>query len=251
MRGNPTLSGAADLAGWPTTTTKDAAGSRTLGYGDRKFMTLTDAANLAGWTTPTAALGDKGVRSEVGAILEAARSHGPDLAAQAALASWGTPTSRDGKDEAHPNVEPNSFLGRQSLLASWPTPAVTNEHSGIAERMDGSRSNLQDAAMLASWPTPSANELATQDLDQLRRRRRECKERTGNGNGFGLTLANAALLYVDSGLTPNGSPAATASGAQLNPKFSLWLQGLPTAWDACAPPGTRSSRRSRPSSSRR
>jgi hypothetical protein len=44
------------------------------------------------------------------------------------------------------------------------------------------------------WPTPSANEMCTQDEAQLVKRREECKARTGNGNGFGLTLGNTAML---------------------------------------------------------
>ena len=35
------------LAGWPTTTTQDSAGSRAYGYGGNTFMTLTDAARCA------------------------------------------------------------------------------------------------------------------------------------------------------------------------------------------------------------
>src|SRR5580693_3304548 len=39
-----------------------------------------------------------------------------------------------------------------------------------------------------SWPSPSASGFEAQDAEWLRQRREECKERTGNGNGFGLTL---------------------------------------------------------------
>jgi len=45
-----------------------------------------------------------------------------------------------------------------------------------------------------SWPTPSANNYEQADQEALYKRRQECKERTGNGNGFGLTLGNAAHL---------------------------------------------------------
>ncbi len=48
------------------------------------------------WPTPTASLADKGVRSTEGAIREAARNHGPDLAAVAAAAAmWPTATATD------------------------------------------------------------------------------------------------------------------------------------------------------------
>jgi hypothetical protein len=45
-----------------------------------------------------------------------------------------------------------------------------------------------------SLPTPAANEFEQRDVEALTRRRQECKERTGNGNGFGLTLGNTVSL---------------------------------------------------------
>lgn len=45
-----------------------------------------------------------------------------------------------------------------------------------------------------SLPTPAANEYEHRDQEALEKRRQECKDRTGNGNGFGLTLGNAAQL---------------------------------------------------------
>ena len=53
------LNEVAMLAHWPTTTTTDARGSRSLGYGGQQFMTLTDAAR-ASWATPRQADGHKG-----------------------------------------------------------------------------------------------------------------------------------------------------------------------------------------------
>jgi len=42
-----------------------------------------------------------------------------------------------------------------------------------------------------------------------------------------------------------GSPAETAGSGPLNPAFSLWLQGYPTAWARCAARVIRLSRKSR------
>lgn len=47
-----TLDHQVQLAGWPTTTTQDSAGSRAYGYGGQEFMTLTDAARAAAGGPP-------------------------------------------------------------------------------------------------------------------------------------------------------------------------------------------------------
>lgn len=73
----------------------------------RASVRRTSEIALSGWPTPTAALADKGVRSREWAIREAMRNHGPDLAALAALAGWGTPLSN------HANGSPEAFLERK------------------------------------------------------------------------------------------------------------------------------------------
>ena len=78
----------------------------------------------------------------------------------------------------------------------WPTPTAARD----AQDGDASQAlvkhRLRDVAMLSGWPTPAANEYEPQDLDRMLARRAECKERTGNGNGFGLTLGQAASLLA-------------------------------------------------------
>jgi DNA (cytosine-5)-methyltransferase 1 len=70
---------------------------------------------------------------------------------------------------------------------------------------------------LTGWPTPSAQQFETADEAQLNARREACKARTGNGNGFGLTLANTAMLA--SWNTPratdgsNGGPHQAGGGS--------------------------------------
>jgi hypothetical protein len=44
------------------------------------------------------------------------------------------------------------------------------------------------------WPTASASGFEAKDPVRLMERRQECKERHGNGNGFGLTLGQMACL---------------------------------------------------------
>lgn len=144
------LNAVAQLAGWPTTTAKDAASSRNATAGrspGAKFnsgLTLTDAAELAGWATPTSALADKGVRTFEGAIREAMRSRGPDLAAQAALAGWATPTTRDHKDGStdleKAGVPINGLLGGQASLASGPDTTSSTAPTGKRAALNPSHS---------------------------------------------------------------------------------------------------------------
>lgn len=57
----------------------------------------------------------------------------------------------------------------------------------------------------APWPTPSASGFEARDVERLQQRREECKARTGNGNGFGLTLGQAVPLWLAGWPTPNAS----------------------------------------------
>jgi hypothetical protein len=52
------------------------------------------------------------------------------------------------------------------------------------------------------WPTASASGFEAKDPVRLMERRQECKERHGNGNGFGLTLGQMACLEAAAGMWP-------------------------------------------------
>ena len=86
------------------------------------------------WPTPTASLADKGVRSTEGAIREAARSHGPDLAAVTAAALWATPTSlapaKNGNNEAG-NSAGLVSIRAHAMAAMWPTATATDANRGM------------------------------------------------------------------------------------------------------------------------
>ncbi len=90
-----------ETTGWPTPTTRDHKDGAECANVPLNAL-LGRVAWQASWPTPTSALAHKGVRSTEGGIREAMRSHGPDLAAMACLASWGTPTAKtfEGNPEA-------------------------------------------------------------------------------------------------------------------------------------------------------
>jgi len=166
-----------------------------------------DDPRIAGlWPTPTASLADKGVRSTEGAIREAARNHGPDLAAVTAAALWATPTSlapaKNGNNEAG-NSSGLVSIRAYALAAMWPTPEASDSTGGrVSKEMGGFR--------------PS-------------------------GAKRSITLGTAAHHI---GTAQHGSSATMEKPGGLNPAFVCWLMGFPAAWDACAPTAMPSSRKS-------
>ena len=118
----------------------------------------------------------------------------------------------------------NAHLDREVRLAGWPTCRQTDGEKNVRS-MEGSLSeiarkgspqDLMQSAALSSWPT------------------------TENGP--------ARLTVFGEMLT--GSSARMASGGQLNPEHSRWLQAFPAAWENFAPTETRSALNKRKSLSK-
>lgn len=195
----------------------------------------TDGTASGLWPTPTASLADKGVRSTTGAIREAARNHGPDLAAVTAAALWATPTSlapaRNGNNEAG-NSAGLVSIRAHALAALWQTPVADDSVIRIAGKFNSrGEPKLSAEVKLANWPTPTATDAARGTLPP-------------RPQDTGVPLNQAVALAI--GMEPNGSSATTEKPGALNPAFVCWLMGFPLEWDAFAPTAMPSSRKSRP-----
>jgi hypothetical protein len=168
----------------------------------------------------------------------------PALPAQAEMAGWPTPTTRDWKDgQECRNVPENALLGRVVWQAGWPTPTVTDAARGIEYDPMAKNMTLNMAAARSGWPTPNASNVknAYQDPDKVIARKEAGRQ--SNLQDFAAMAGPARLTATGELLT--GSTAGMESGGQLNPAHSRWLMGLPPAWDDCAPMAMRLSRKSR------
>ena len=156
--------------------------------------------------------------------------------------SWPTPVADDDNKsvKAHQRMKERMGGGRTAItslqvmvqMASWPTPKVatgayqysSGDHNKKVLNLEGAaklavdlgNANVQD---VASWPTPMAGTPAQKGYNEA-----------GNTDSGRKTVALA------SGMAGLGFLVATAKRGpfQLNPRFSLWLQGYPIAWAHCA-----------------
>lgn len=170
--------------------------------------------------------------------------------------SWPSPAANnfDGDlDAANKMVESGKWdrttdqrLRTQAHLATWVTPSARDwkDTMGMVEVRKDGRGKIdqlprQAHALVpkAAWPTPQAIEQKETPEKKLAR---------GASAGLNLAVAANYTQATPLGPTSDGSTVATASAVRfrLNPRFSLWLMGLPAhAWASCGERVTRSLRR--------
>ena len=190
--------------------------------------------DCGGWSSPSAALGEKNVRTEAGAKAEAARKGWTNDLAVAAHSICRESISQTAETEGK---------RKAVMTAGWPTPmAGTPKQKGYNEA--GNTDSGRKTVALAGWATPTTRDHKSGGADL-----------SGSMVRKDGKLRNDLLDYqaaMTIGQTPSGSDAPTGNpgesppmGTMLNPRFSLWLQGYPTEWASCGEVVIRSSLKSR------
>lgn len=191
------------------------------------------------------------------------RTSAQRLRNQAQLAAWPTPQNRDDHGAYKNHTRSGRDLNADAQLAAWPSPATRDDHAqGATHNPKAHSSSLatvaeKKAPPLASWPSPNAQDGPKggpgQGTDRLPAAASLASWATPTqGDAQKLTPFHDApqpsvayqVHLATLGPTPSGSPAATGKPgpSQLNPRFSLWLMGYPTAWASCGEAVTRSIR---------
>lgn len=183
---------------------------------------------LTGWTSPTAVDGRRGNLPP--------RPHdtGVPLSQMVALTGWPTPDAQ--AFNANSTIEKTDAriaklkakgingngagytLGTAAQLVGWATPNTVDAKGGT--RLGDGQTQLCHQVNLTEWATPAARDFRSD------RSRQTDAELYGTK---GRPLPRMALKASGPD-TPLSSAATAKRAASLNPRFSGWLMGFPTAW---------------------
>jgi site-specific DNA-cytosine methylase len=123
------------------------------------------------------------------------RQEGSEAAGCSDQAGWPTPMAGTPAQNGNNEAGNNDSSRKTVALAAWPTPQMRDFRSGGEDRVSNPdrSNNLNDFVLMTGWPTPAANTYG-EDLEREMARRARLKEKHGNGNGAGMTIALAAQM---------------------------------------------------------
>jgi hypothetical protein len=157
------------------------------------LRTSGSASGSSGWPTPRAQDSKHGEATEY-EMRERWHVH-PQLHMAAAMTGWPTPMAGTPAQNGNNEAGNNDSSRKTVALAAWPTPQMRDFRSGGEDRVSNPdrSNNLNDFVLMTGWPTPAANTYG-EDLEREMARRARLKEKHGNGNGAGMTIALAAQM---------------------------------------------------------
>jgi len=239
----------ATMVGWPTARESDGEKNVRSVDGAAREMArkggpqdMGQAATLAGWPTPTTKEKAGGEYSDPDkAMTRALGRHSNDLRDFAQMAGWPTPMAGTPAQNGNNEVGNNDSSRKTVYLAGWPTPQAhdTTGRSPTQKAIHGTKhgcSCLVLSAQMAGWPTPVARDDGKTPEAHLAMKRRmgerdgSLSNRTAITSLAVLAQTSGPVRITAAGQTLTGSTAGMENGGQLNPRFSGWLMGYPTAW---------------------
>ena len=153
---------------------------------------------------------------------------------------WPRPRANDAEKRGRVADNPRNGMVTAANLAGWYRPVASDGRGGRVERPPSHQWTNNDLALLASLGRPTAVDYKGSGPKVVR----------NDGKLRNDRLMYQAEQFVVFGPVPNGSTAATAGTARLNPAHSRWLMGLPIVWESCADMVTLSARNRRKASSK-